>query len=465
MRYSDAVRWPGILMIIAAAAIIAVQVFVPPAVGLANNGDFSKVIGSFSLGAPTEDEFHYADTTYRIEDRYQYDAPFRSSEKLLVGMAIRAFTRGGTFDLRWMGLIHALVLLASVVLLQPCLNKWPLWPRLAISAAMLLVFGDVMYVALLNSFYMDAAALVFLLLAVVAFVRSVMWGRRFDAVLFVIASAMLVTSKAQHAPLGVALAGLCFAFGVSRGFSIVSAIVLLAASAIGWTSVPPDYAPHGIYSVVFHQVLPNSRDLSGDLTALGLNDSYRKWIGTHAYDDRSGMNDPEFVHQFSQRTSYARLGWFFMTHPRDTAKAAIASLAEAGRQRPPLGNFDRGAGLPESAESHRFGWWSSLKRNLFYQHGARYLAVIGGLQVMLFAVVWWRRRQIAPRLMFAAFVLIALTVLSLGIATFADAVEVTRHHLIPLALLDLELICAAVTFLSPVTSQKQPDALPLQPAE
>lgn len=449
MRYAVAVRWPGYLTILAAAAVIAAQVFVPPTVGLANNGDFSKVIGFFNLGAPGEDEFHYADTTYHVEERYHYDAPFRSSETLLAALAIKTFTRGGTFDLRWMGLIHALLLLASVILLQRCLDGWPVWRRLVMSAAMVFVFGDVMYVALLNSFYMDAAALVFLLLAVVAFVRRERW-------LFVIASAMVVTSKAQHAPLGLVLAGLCFLIGANRMAAAIGASVLLAASAIGWKSVPADYAPHGIYSVVFHQILPHSRDVTGDLASLGLDDSYKKWIGTHAYEDRSGMNDPEFVREFSQRTSYARLGWFYATHPRDAYEAAIVSLGEAGRQRPPLGNFDRGAGLRESAESDRFAWWSSTKRSLFYEHGARYLAAIGGLQMVFSTLVWWRRRRIAPRLVFAAFGLVAATLLSLGIATLADAVEVTRHYLIASALLDLELICIVVTFAAGQTSKQQP---------
>ena len=62
----------------------------------------------------------------------------------------------------------------------------------------------------------------------------------------------------------------------------------------------------------------------------------------------------------------------------------------------------------------------------------------------------------APRLMFAAFVLAAATILSLGIATLADAVEVTRHYLIASALLDLELICAVVTFAGGQTSKQQP---------
>src|ERR1051326_7092485 len=85
------------------------------------------------------------------------------------------FSKEGSFDLRWMGLIHGLLFLNAAYLLQRLLAGWGRWRRFFLWAAIVYCFGDVMYVSYFNSFYMDAAAYVFLLLALVLFLRAVAW--------------------------------------------------------------------------------------------------------------------------------------------------------------------------------------------------------------------------------------------------------------------------------------------------
>ncbi len=58
------------VVLLLAAAAVASQIFVPPVVGLADNGDFVKVIGYFDLGAPPEDSNRFADTTYTFDKKY-----------------------------------------------------------------------------------------------------------------------------------------------------------------------------------------------------------------------------------------------------------------------------------------------------------------------------------------------------------------------------------------------------------
>ena len=52
-----------------ACAIVSYQIFVPPVVGLANNGDFGKVIGVFDLTGPVQDENAWADTRYEFNPK------------------------------------------------------------------------------------------------------------------------------------------------------------------------------------------------------------------------------------------------------------------------------------------------------------------------------------------------------------------------------------------------------------
>ena len=69
----------------------------------------------------------------------------------------------------------------------------------------------------------------------------------------------------------------------------------------------------------------------------------------------------------SKRTSHARLGYFFLTHPTSGYRVLTAALGHGGRQKPNLGNYDKSAGRPPWAESRAFALWSQLKRSLLLE--------------------------------------------------------------------------------------------------
>jgi hypothetical protein len=452
------------ILIFVAVAILVYQLFMPPRVGLANNGDFSKIAGAFNIGAPSEDEYAYADLKYRVDPKYHWSSRFYSSETLvaIAGIVLNRITGDpNSFDLRWMGLLHGFLFIFGLVQLRPLLSGGSLLFQTLASAAVVFLFCDYMYTSYFNTLYMDSSAYVFLLLAIVFFLRAAKWRRSRDSAAAVLCSVLLVLSKPQHAVLGVWCAALFGIFGTplwprnGRSLGVGSCIVLVAATLLSQKTAPPDYGAHSYYSTIFFQILPGSTNASADLEALGLDRSFEKWIGTHGFSDGSGMNDPAFVDDFMRRTSYGRLAWYFLTHPRSTYHAIETSLAEAGRQRPKMGNFDRGSGLPPFTQSYAFAGWSLLKQKLFYGHGSLYLFwqlfLSGSLCVL--AVV--RRRALPDVLTAGAFVLTAMSITAMMIASLGDAVEVTRHHFISSALLDLQLL-----FILILAANRSPKAEP-----
>jgi hypothetical protein len=431
------------------AAILGYQLFIPPAIGLANNNDFGKIIGFFSLGAPSGHEYQYVDLTYRYDPSYHWKSGFYSSESLLAAAAIGLnylFSRDGSFDLRWIGLIHGLLFVLAVYLAESLLAAVGGWRRWFLWAAVAVVFGDVMYVSYLNSFYMDAAAYVFLMLAVVLFLRAAVWRRKSDAVWLVLCVALMLLSKSQHAILGVWLAPLFPFFGASlwprngKWFAIASSAIIAGAAILSASMSPRDYAPRGYYSVIFAQILPHSKNMKADLEALGLDESYARLAGTHAYSAESGMNDPAFINVFMERTSYARLGRYFLTHPRDAGLALEASLDQGGRQRPPMGNFDRSTGLPPFTETHEFAFWSNAKRALFHLHGVRYLSCFVLTAALICAIATARRKTLPGVLVAGVYAIAGMDITEVLVTALADAVDVTRHYFIAATILDLELL-------------------------
>ena len=145
-------RLPEALALAAAAVIVAVILFVPPAVGLADDGDFSKVtrLFDFDAAAPENDDrwFRYVFLDYRFDPAWHWWGSLPTSEMLLVVPALalnRVVAKHGMFDLRVMGVIHGVAFLCVFALFLPLLRRDPPWRRMILTVAALLVFCDVMY--------------------------------------------------------------------------------------------------------------------------------------------------------------------------------------------------------------------------------------------------------------------------------------------------------------------------------
>jgi hypothetical protein len=432
-----------------ASAIVGYQIFAPPVVGLANNGDFGKVIGVFDLTGPREDENGWADTRYEFNPEKHYWAEVYSSEHVVLAAAIAVntvFSKDGYFDVRAIGLIHAVLFLVALYLLWTLLEEASRVQRLATCGAALFCFSDVMYVSYLNSFYMDVATWLFLSIAAMLYLRLLRWRRRGDLLWFAVSCAMVITSKAQHAVFGFWLAALVLVAGYPlwpkqrRRVTAFAACVALLAAVWITKSAPLEYPSRGVFTVAFYEILPYSKNVDRTIRDLGLDDSYRRYIGMHSFSRGSPMWDAAFIEQFRRRISYDSLAWFYVTHPSDAYMALRRSLNEAGIQRPSLGNFDVHTGYPRFQASRAFAFWSDLKRRTFDKRGPRYFFTFLGLTAVVAMLLAAQHRTLQRGAVAGGVVLIGMAFTALCVASLADAVDVPRHHLLFYVLFDMLLV-------------------------
>src|SRR5881296_2122588 len=91
-----------------AAAILVFQLFLPPVVGLANNGDWGRLIGEYNLGTPPGEVFQFAATKLVFDDAFHWESGFYSSERIfaILGLAVSVLVWGpATVDIRGVGLV------------------------------------------------------------------------------------------------------------------------------------------------------------------------------------------------------------------------------------------------------------------------------------------------------------------------------------------------------------------------
>jgi len=457
----------AIALLLATAAVVF-QCFVPPVVGLADNGDFPKIAGRLDVGNPlfSKDVVRFADLKYVVDSKYHWDSRFYSSELLLFAAAFGVDSIHGkpdTFDLRLLGAVHAAIFLLAFYRLLPLLT--PLRPaiRTALLCLILLFFTDVMYVGYFNSFFMDTAAFLFLMLAAVSFLRALRWQKLLDRWLFVASSMLLVTSKTQHFLLGIPIAvllawkGGLLTPGRGRAFRTLSAIAISAATAFSDRFGAPSFYPTmGSYTVIFFELLPESKDVSSDLRDLGLDDSYKQYVGTNAYSPGVPVLDPELREVLKHKISYAHIASFLLKHPSRALEATVLRMGKAGWQRPYYGNYDKRTGFREYAQTHSFAVWSGLKAGAFGRHGGRYLlySLFVALTPATLAIL--RRKSLPPGIPEAVITLAAMALIALLVASLADALDAERHYSLFSALTDLLLICGVSLAAMPTTEVPRP---------
>jgi len=428
---------------LAALVVIFWQLMMPPVPGVADNGDFGKLLGRYRLSSGVT--FEYANTKFHFADKHGWRSGFESSEILLIAPALeinRAISRDGSFDLRVIGAVHATLFLLAIFLIVPLLQH--AWQGVLLVA----LFCDFMYTGFLNSFYMDVAALLFTFLAAAFYLRAVRWGKAGDSIALVICMLLVVLAAAHYSVMAPWFAILLWLersviFG---GRKTVAAIATLALLVAAWVMcrylVSIDYPGRGPFNVIFSQIAPNSANPDRALAELGLDRSYQRFNGMTADWPEAPWGDAAFRQEFTRRTSYLEIARYYLHHPAEAWNALRSSLDVSGRFQSPLGNFDfrSGKGKPPATYYETFRLMSRVKQYLFFHHGGRLFGAFTGL-ALLTAILLVRNRHRLPRGSVAGGIVLAgMAESMLMLSAMADVFDQFRHEIVPFALFDMLLL-------------------------
>src|SRR5579862_1931823 len=163
----------------AAAAIVIYQLFVPPIVGIADQGDFRRVIGRFGYGP----EQRGLNTLY-VAPKYVPDQSNRvpeweqfSSQYFFVWAALainKIVSKDGKLDIEMMGAVYTIAFLLALARLLQATST--LRRRAWLWAGLVLILTDVAYVAYFNTFFAEPASFIFLLLIAGESIEIAQWG-------------------------------------------------------------------------------------------------------------------------------------------------------------------------------------------------------------------------------------------------------------------------------------------------
>ena len=409
------------LWLLAFAAIVGYQTFLPPIVGMADNNDFAKISGRVPLCS--EDRTidvrgAFIAKRWIVDEACRWESGIPSLELWLA----KASVLGHKYDIRQIGFVHS-----TIFLLCAAGFLW-LHPPRAIKLTALFLFTDVTYVAMFNSFYTDTAALLFLLASLVTFIWAERTRRPLWIALYILSGLCLVAAKSQHCWLAIPL--IAALFRVTRWAIAVPASLALAGAAVFmFISTPPDYAAQALWNVIFPSILKTTPTPKADLHELGLDDSFIQFIGKDTYRFDT-LDDARYWRgKMLRQTNFGSVLGYFARRPVTLIQRIARTAWESSETRPSfLGNFERGEGFAPGQQSRAFCYWSDFKLWLGGFHPA-WAAIV---------LIGFAAHSIYKRGPAAILLLLGLGVITLACLT--EGIDNSRHCWLGQAFVDLFVI-------------------------
>ncbi|MFD0960752.1 glycan biosynthesis hexose transferase WsfD [Paenibacillus chungangensis] len=452
------------IYVVAAGCIAVWLLFLDPFIGVADNGDFLRIMGTAGLNYYDAMEsygdrfFSFAHALFAYDDFFRGFYP--STQILLVTIARFAgqLLNGSAFDIRILGFIYMVLLLAAGYIIMKYNKTRCGITAVTLAALMVFLFTDIGYLAYFNTLFGEPVSFVFLLLTIGTglMLTNVQSPSRKLLVLFFGCALFLVCSKTQNAPLGIgfALIGLRYAWMKEEskwrilGVALAGATVL--ASVIMYIGAPKDFKHINMYQTVFFGILYDSPDVEGDLEQLGLPTHLSVLAGTNYFQSDTAIpqNDPSLKADFYDRVSHIDVLQFYMKNPSRLIGLLQYAAEHSMNIRPYyLGNYLKSEGEPPGALSYSFSGWSEFKRH-WMPNQLWFIAVFFGLYFAVVITEWIRSRETRVRVRIELLALLGLTgIFSFMIPVLGDGrADLSKHLFLFNVVFDM-MVAASIVWL------------------
>lgn len=437
-------RLPMAILLATAAALVCWQILIQPILGLANNGDFPRLIGRYALvpvDSETGSDFAYVVEHYKIDPMLYWHSGHFSSELLMIRPAVWLWRQfGGTvFDIRIIGAVHGACFMIAFALFFYRMRKLPPAAQWITGICAIWIFTDIAYVAYLNSFYMDAGSII-LLLILAGLLVNVESAQGWIAATVV--ACLFLTTKSAHTPLALAFAPYWIfrLWKTNRGLAVVLPSLLLICAATFSSTVPISWRSLALFNVIYYQILPKAPDPVAALVELNLNASDARYARIVPYAPESPVNIPQWLENFYKRTNHGNLARYYLHHPQFTLTVLDEGLKQSAEIRPRnFANYTRSSNHPPVSNTTSFDSWSDFKTMLFQKW--RY-----------WVLAWFLIFVLLVRNAFA-FLLVTIAAIEFGISTLLDSLETYRHLLIFHLATDLTILMGVVKLTQYVTER------------
>ncbi|MCH4193594.1 MAG: hypothetical protein LKF52_14975 [Butyrivibrio sp.] len=375
-RYSASLL--AIVCTFVCALATAVLLFIPPYIGVADDGSLSGIMNQAGL-AYRQDDLAQETGAYFVRIYQQKETVHSgfSTQISWIRAAVKLdqfFTHDTYFDIRFLGLIYFLLYLPAVWLV---IRGMALRVRFAsegtvIGVVSVLILGDGTLTAYFNSLYPEPVwilGMMYLTGIGLAFAEKSKIRDSVRMILMLIVGIILIMSEDHCAVCGIVLA-VFFIVRMGRQMKdrilpVLCAALLMTVSLFSFQNGISRFNESSFMSAMTNGVLLESVNPADTLNELGIDPRYETLADMSPYDvyPYALPDNPEIRKGFLDHYSTSEIMLYYMRHP-----VALISLTDAGikasfsLRRDYCGNYEKQAGMQPRAGNIVFTLWNNFKQ-------------------------------------------------------------------------------------------------------
>ncbi|NFR87901.1 hypothetical protein FDE85_14235 [Clostridium botulinum] len=361
----------------------SLTLFIHPIIGMADNGDFYRVInksGAYHLNKNSNDIF----LGYFIKDYgiYKYNNDYAniliSTQSIFVKSAIfldRLFTKDYVLDIRFMSVMFLIIEAIGVYFfIKALINKVDNSKyKLIITLLTILIFCDTGYLAYYNSFYGESVNICCFLMSIGLLIYMIEFDKFtwYNLIAFGISSFLFFGSKQQLAPVGILLSFIFIIIGVyttnkplTKILTYILAIIFIISSMVFYKSITGDFKYINIYHSMNRGILLNEDDPDSILEDFNISTQYSLLQETDFFEEIKLLDpyEEKLIDDYYEKFSLGKILEYYITHPKAFIKVLKISFNNGYSIRPKvIGNYEQSEHKGFGAKSYFFATWSTFK--------------------------------------------------------------------------------------------------------
>jgi hypothetical protein len=437
-------RLAAVLAGLFAAALMAVRQLAVTPVGMANNGDASRLmckIGANSGGPPAGSaRWDFVRFLYTEVPEGTRCLPYRTSQYLQLELSTWVHDLlglPGVLDMRIVVVQDCLLVGAAVGALVWLLRGARWWARVAVPTALFLVLADATFAGYAASPFSEPAAFIGLVVFALAGVAAVGGEHRRTTFLVATAGAALaITAKMSTITLVAPLALFLLTRRLPLGRVRASVLVLPAVAAASLTAAtvwvsgeePELYKKINVTNTLTMTIMPLSGDPARVAADLGLPAELGRFSGSHWWSPRPMHRDPLFAAHVDLVTR-ENLAGYLLDHPRMVARMITAGADDYFAYRVDyLGSYGEFSGRPPGSQECRLCLLPTVSRAFAW---SGFAGVVTYWLLCLVAALLLGRRS-APGTLRRGFALVTVALVGVAVvqyltSVFGEGNEITKH--------------------------------------
>lgn len=379
-----------------AAIIVMFVLFKFPQPGVANQGDFYRVMGPAGIAYTDayinnpnlQKFFYYTITDYKMvfSGNVIVSTILGSSVGYLIALIkiiCKAFNQD-IFKTQYLAFVYAVIYIFAFAVILKNLRIKNIIKLSILSLLVLFVFFDGNYLVWFNSFYGEPMMIVTLMLisAAVLYYINVRYDdennkKLFKAIAFVIIACFLFMGSKLQVTTALPFI-LMFVLKIlidnrkkiskKRFIILIIMFIVMAVYPINISRDSKGLNRDTQFNSVFYGILNTSDTPKQDLIDLGLNPDMSGEAGKHAYlpDDKYEKYIPRtelMEKEFYSKISNFKLAKFYLTHPKRLFQAMEYTASKAYMTSTSLGKYTEQYSKTPVEKLNRFVYWSEFREN------------------------------------------------------------------------------------------------------